>query len=173
MLNTVPQCWSPPNDSWNGLEADLRFYRIGGLRRPIDAYFLISIGNRDSDLKIPLSEKTTVFYDGACPLCQREIAFYRACKGAESVRWIDVSQSSRKYAAPGLTRQGALARFHVQTADGRLVTGASAFAHLWTVLPGSCYLGHFFQLPLLRSVLDGIYDLFLRIRPYLKSRRWG
>ena len=30
----------------------------------------------------------TVFYDGACPLCDREISFYKRRRGAEGVRWI-------------------------------------------------------------------------------------
>lgn len=29
----------------------------------------------------------TVFYDGSCPLCSREIAHYRRLRGAESLKW--------------------------------------------------------------------------------------
>ncbi len=30
----------------------------------------------------------TVYYDGTCPLCRREIAFYRRCAGATSIVWV-------------------------------------------------------------------------------------
>ncbi|MEC8852758.1 MAG: DCC1-like thiol-disulfide oxidoreductase family protein, partial [Pseudomonadota bacterium] len=33
----------------------------------------------------------TIFYDGGCPLCAREIAFYRRRAGAGRLDWIDVA----------------------------------------------------------------------------------
>ena len=41
-----------------------------------------------------------VFYDGACPLCIREIAFYKRRKGADGVTWVDVSDAAHKHSAP-------------------------------------------------------------------------
>lgn len=50
----------------------------------------------------------TVYYDGACPLCQREISFYRQRKGAEAVRWVDVAQDDApKDLGPGLDAETA------------------------------------------------------------------
>ena len=82
------------------------------------------------------TEKLTVFYDGACPLCDREIAFYRGRRGSEDVSWVDVSVTSVADVAPGLSKNQALARFHVMQADGTLVSGGRAFAELWAALPG-------------------------------------
>jgi len=83
----------------------------------------------------------TVFYDGACPLCRREISFYQRRDGAESVRWIDVSRSPAGEVAPGLSRDAALARFHVRDAAGRITSGGPAFAKLWEALPAFAVLG--------------------------------
>ena len=44
-------------------------------------------------------ECKTLYYDGACPLCAREIAFYRNLKGASDIRWTDVS-TARSAALP-------------------------------------------------------------------------
>ena len=36
-----------------------------------------------------------VFYDGACPLCQREIALYRDLPASEPVEFVDVSDPAQ------------------------------------------------------------------------------
>ena len=120
-----------------------------------------------------MSDKTTVFYDGACPLCQREISFYRRRRGADNVIWIDVSGSVDAEIAPGLTRDQALARFHVINTAGKPVSGGEAFACLWAALPGFRRLGIIFQARPLLWVLNHAYDLFLNIRPLLQTIVWS
>lgn len=110
----------------------------------------------------------TVFYDGGCPLCEREIAFYRRRRGADRLMWIDLSRSTQEEVAPGLSRQAALARFHVRHGDGRLVSGGAAFAALWAALPGFRPLGRALQQPPFAWVIDRAYPLFLRVRPRLQ-----
>lgn len=116
-----------------------------------------------------MSDKTTVFYDGACPLCQREISFYKRRKGANGVTWIDVSRSVDDEIAPGLTREQALARFHVINGERKPVSGGEAFACLWAALPGFRHLGRLFQARPLLWFLNHAYDLFLPIRPLLQK----
>ncbi len=65
-----------------------------------------------------LHDGPTAYYDGACPLCAREIAFYRRQAGAKRIRWINVSGLSGDEVAPDLSRDAALARFHVRDIDG-------------------------------------------------------
>ena len=74
----------------------------------------------------------TVLYDGACPLCRREIALYRGLRSERAVCFVDVSDASLLPAET--TREQLLARFHVQRADGTLVSGAAAFLTLWAHL---------------------------------------
>jgi predicted DCC family thiol-disulfide oxidoreductase YuxK len=116
-----------------------------------------------------VGERPAVFFDGSCPLCSREIAFYQSRAGSENIDWIDISQSvDEGEVVPGLCRERALARFHVKTADGRIVSGAAAFATLWSILPGFRLLGRLFQLPPLTWLLERAYDLFLTFRPRLQ-----
>ena len=110
-----------------------------------------------------------VFYDGACPLCEREIAFYKRRKGADGVAWVDVSSAAQEQIAPGLNRNQALGRFHLQNGDGSLVSGGKAFAALWTALPGFRFWGRLFQSQPLAWVLDRAYDAFLTFRPRLQA----
>lgn len=107
--------------------------------------------------------RTEVYYDGACPVCSREIAAYRRAKGAEALCFVDVSQPDAPL-APGLTREAALARMHVRRADGSMASGAAAFAALWSALPGWAWLGRVAALPLIAPMLELGYRGFLRAR---------
>jgi predicted DCC family thiol-disulfide oxidoreductase YuxK len=109
-----------------------------------------------------------VFYDGSCPLCTREIAFYQRREGADGICWVDVSANTSPEAYPGLSKDQALSRFHVKTGNGTLVSGGAAFAELWTALPGFRPLGRIFQTSFLVWMLNGAYDAFLKFRPFLQ-----
>jgi len=111
----------------------------------------------------------SVFYDGACPLCRREISFYQRKNGADSICWIDVSRSQSREIVPGLSKQAALARFHVRDAAGQIFSGGAAFALLWQTLPGSQLLGRLCRTRLAAWALDPAYRIFLKIRPYIQS----
>lgn len=110
---------------------------------------------------------TTVFFDGSCPLCRREISLYRRATPRAPVAWVDVSAGAP--ALPGGARCADLmARFHVQTPDGVLRSGAQAFIALWLLFPGWRWLGKFGALPGMGTVLETLYRLFLRVRPRLQ-----
>lgn len=121
-------------------------------------------------------ETLRIYYDGDCPLCRAEIDHYRGCEGAERLVFVDVGRSQAAPALPpGLTRDAALRRFHIRTVEGRLVSGADAFAHLWIRLPGWRWLGRVLGLrvlgirPLL-PIAEAAYRLSLPLRPRLA--RW-
>ncbi|MGL4241657.1 MAG: thiol-disulfide oxidoreductase DCC family protein [Beijerinckiaceae bacterium] len=109
-------------------------------------------------------DQITVYYDGACPLCRREIGLYQRSAGGDRVGWCDVSGSADL--PKGLTREQALARFHVTDADGKLVVGARAFIALWLSLPRWRWAGRIASVPPLPHVLEFAYRGFLKIRPW-------
>jgi demethoxyubiquinone hydroxylase (CLK1/Coq7/Cat5 family) len=111
----------------------------------------------------------TVFFDGACPLCEREIGFYRRRPGAGAIGWVDINRCEGAVIAPGLSRADALARFHVLDADGSLVSGGAAFARLWEALPGFRWLGRLCRTAPIAWLLERGYDQFLKARPALQS----
>ncbi|MEM8575009.1 MAG: DUF393 domain-containing protein [Pseudomonadota bacterium] len=116
------------------------------------------------------NKKLTVFYDGACPLCHREIGYYRRRQGADGISWVDISsEAADDEIVTGLSRTEALARFHVMKPDGNLVSGGRAFAELWAVLPGFRPLARLFQKRPLLWLLDRAYDVFLKFRPRLQA----
>ena len=119
------------------------------------------------------SPPLTVLYDGACPLCRREIGIYRGLKPLRSdspVCFADVSDAASPL-PPGTTREQLLARFHVRGRDGELLSGARAFLALWAALPGWRWLAWAGRLPGAAWTMERIYRLFLRWRPMLQ--RWA
>lgn len=119
----------------------------------------------------PAGQTVTVYYDGACPLCSREIGVYRGLRGADRVCWVDVQSADRAALGEDLTREEALARFHVRGADGSLVSGGAAFVRLWNSLPALGWLAAVAGRPPLSWALEPAYRLFLRLRPWLTRRR--
>ena len=116
----------------------------------------------DTGLRQPLA---TVFYDGLCPLCSREIAHYRRLRGADTLlHWVDITQDEHVLAEYGLQREAAMARFHVRDAAGRWQTGAWGFAELWSHLPAYRWLARSLRTLRLLPLLDWVYSGFARWR---------
>jgi len=119
------------------------------------------------------AEETTqliVYYDGACPLCRKEIGWYKRQRGADAISWRDVSKTSEETVAADLCTTDALQRFHVRKLDGTLASGASAFTELWLQLPRFRLLGVFLKLPFFSQLAELTYKLFLKIRPLIQTR---
>ncbi|EIC23660.1 thiol-disulfide oxidoreductase DCC family protein [Thiorhodovibrio frisius] len=76
-----------------------------------------------------------VLYDGGCPLCRREIAHYQRPRPGRPVDWIDIDADPSACESLGITRESAMARFHVLEGS-QIHTGAEAFVVLWSALPG-------------------------------------
>ena len=112
----------------------------------------------------------TVLYDGACPLCRREIGLYRGLRTNAPVCYADVSDPASPLPS-GTTREQLLARFHVRRSDGRLLSGAQAFLALWAALPGWRWLALVGRAPGAAWTMERVYRLFLRVRPMLQ--RWA
>lgn len=118
--------------------------------------------------------KPTVYFDGACPVCRREIAVYQRGAGAEAVCWVDASACPPDALGQDLPRDQALARLHLRQADGRLVQGAAAFLAMWAALPQHPRLARLARMldrpPLVRP-LDLAYSAFLRLRRLWRPAR--
>ena len=112
----------------------------------------------------------TVLYDGACPLCRREIGIYRGLQPLRPdspVSFADISDAALPL-PPGTTREQLLARFHVRGRDGELLSGAQAFLALWAALPGWRWLARLGRIPGAAWLMERTYRRFLRWRPALQ-----
>lgn len=118
---------------------------------------------------LPEADTLTVLYDGACPLCRREIAHAQGLaqrKGnTAGLCFVDIRRDGPRNAAE---REALLARFHVQRPDGSRLNGAAAFVAMWQRLPGWRWLARVARLPGALPLLEAAYRGFLRVRPALQ-----
>jgi predicted DCC family thiol-disulfide oxidoreductase YuxK len=115
--------------------------------------------------------KSTVYFDGSCPLCQAEIGYYRRNDRAGALCFVDVSESGA-VTPEGLTRHRAMERFHFRASDGRVLSGAAAFVEIWSRLPNWRWAARAASIPGVLAALELGYRLFLPARPLI-SRLYG
>ena len=107
----------------------------------------------------------TVYYDGGCPVCSKEIRTYRKANGADNLTWVDASDADRQALGDDLDRSVAMAKMHVRDESGQLISGAAAFAAIWQRLPNTRWLGRMLGTAPALFFLEPAYRLFLKIRP--------
>lgn len=110
-------------------------------------------------------DKMTVWFDGGCPLCRREIALMRRLDRNRAISFVDVTGGGD--GCPVYPREFLL-RFHAME-NGRLVSGAEAFAAMWRAIPVLRPLGLFARNRIVLAVLERSYLGFLTIRPRLSA----
>jgi predicted DCC family thiol-disulfide oxidoreductase YuxK len=113
----------------------------------------------------PMSD-VTVWYDGACPLCIREIALMRRLDKRGAINFVDVAPED---AACPIDRALLLARFHAQEAGGPVLSGAAAFAAMWRAIPILRPIGLLARNSLVLAILERAYVVFLKVRPRLQQ----
>ncbi len=106
-----------------------------------------------------------VWFDGACPLCIREIALMRRLDRRGSITFLDVAQGADP-SCP-IDRATLLARFHAEE-NGVVLSGAAAFAAMWRAIPLLRPLGLAARNRTVLRVLEAAYVRFLKVRPRLQ-----
>lgn len=115
--------------------------------------------------------EVTVWHDGSCPLCRREIALMRRLDRRGAIRFLDIADQAPSDCP--VDQADLLARFHAREGDQTL-SGAAAFAAMWRAIPLLRPLGLVAQNPVVLGLLERCYNMFLRIRPRLQqiALRW-
>lgn len=106
----------------------------------------------------------TVYFDGDCPICSREISIYRRAAGGDAIAWVDASHCDEALLANGPDRASALRRFHVRCEDGTVVSGAAAFVAVWRRLPAFSRLARICGDRRILVLLEWLYRAFLGLR---------
>lgn len=105
----------------------------------------------------------TLFYDGQCPLCSKEINQLKRSRG-DSLTFVDIHAiSAAQIEADTPSQTALLQNLHVRKADGRWLTGADANVEAWEGT-AMAPLGRVLRLPVLRPLVNWFYGLWARRR---------
>ncbi|MGA1695897.1 MAG: thiol-disulfide oxidoreductase DCC family protein, partial [Arenicellales bacterium] len=77
----------------------------------------------------------SIFFDGKCSLCRREIRHYQKVAPPDTFRWVDVTSNPLVLEELGISQVQALRALHARTEAGVVSTGVDAFIVLWGALP--------------------------------------
>ena len=105
-----------------------------------------------------------IFFDGECPICSREIHFYKRKAGTVRCEWVDVNRLSEEFIPNGYTRDDLLKRFYVNHPTEGITSGAMAFALLWQEIFGWHWVVDALKVPIIGQTCDFTYRVFLFIR---------
>ncbi|MFY0991341.1 cryptochrome/photolyase family protein [Halomonas sp. C05BenzN] len=118
----------------------------------------------------------TLYHDGHCPLCRREVAWLSRHPRRERVVLVDIQAPGFDAEALGKTFEGMMGRLHLSDADGRWFIGMDASRALYAVL-GHRRLVWLSCLPGIAPLMDAGYGWFarrrLRLGRWLERRRKG
>ena len=104
-----------------------------------------------------------LLYDGACPLCSREVATLRRRDRAGRIALTDIAAPGFDPGRYGLDRDRVMRRIHGVLPDGRVVEGMEVFRRAYAAV-GLGWLVAPSRWPGIGRLFDRAYEVFARNR---------
>ena len=120
--------------------------------------------------KTPSSERlnkpfpVTVYYDGKCGLCRKEISHYKKIATEGQFIWSDIAHDAAPLSQLDVSQMDALRRLHATDRNGKLHIGVDAFILIWGQLPTWRPLAILVGLPVVRYIAAMLYNRFADYR---------
>jgi len=114
--------------------------------------------------------KLSIYFDGLCPLCSREISHYRKQQGSDQIRFVDITSTEFNPVEEGIDPVKVHKVLHVRTAAGELKTGVDSFIAIWEHLPSYHWLARLARTAPVKLLLTLGYQGFVVLRPLLPRR---
>lgn len=109
-------------------------------------------------------KQTIVFYDGSCPLCQKEIRHYIRIDHSRSINWVDISINTSLLTHYDIAFKDAMKKLHAVEVNGDIRIGIDAFLTIWQLLPYYQYLAKIVLLFKLKKPMTWTYNIFAKQR---------
>jgi predicted DCC family thiol-disulfide oxidoreductase YuxK len=106
----------------------------------------------------------TVFYDGKCGLCSKEISHYRKIAPSNIFNWQDITESADELNQEGITLAEGLRLLHAKDNSGQIHVGVDAFILIWKQLSRWRVLAFLVGLPIIRHIANAAYRVFANWR---------
>ncbi len=113
--------------------------------------------------------RVEVFFDGACPLCRKEIAMLRWWDRHHRICFTDITEESFDATAMGVSMEDLIAEIHGRAADGTLIRGVEVFRQLYSSV-GFRWLVAVTRVPGIAYAFDCAYSIFAKHRLKLTGR---
>ena len=108
--------------------------------------------------------KLTIFYDGDCPLCKREVDFLQSRNQKKYIKFIDINCSDFiKYFSHKITYKQAMERIHALKSDGSLIKDIKVFQEAYKLI-GLGWIYAPTKLPFVDKLIDFIYVVWAKYR---------
>ncbi|TWT31047.1 hypothetical protein KOR34_44210 [Posidoniimonas corsicana] len=120
-------------------------------------------------MNAPPPREIEVFYDGDCPLCQREIAMLRRWDKRERIEFTDIAAPGFDPGPLGVDMPTLMAEIHGRLPSGELIRGVEVFRRLYSATGWGLLVAPT-RLPVVRGLLDMAYRFFARRRLWLTGR---
>lgn len=104
-----------------------------------------------------------VFFDGDCPLCQREIRLLRRWDRQERIQFTDIAAPDFDSKPLGVNYEALMAEIHARLPDGSWIRGVEVFRRLYAAV-GWRALVALTRWPGISQLLDFGYRVFARNR---------
>ena len=110
------------------------------------------------------SPLVTVYYDGICKMCSKEINYYKKIAPPKCLRWVDIARNGNALENYNVSQQEALLYLHVKDASGKLHIGVDAFKVIWSHLPNWRWLSILLNFSPIHFLAQKLYTLFANNR---------
>jgi len=104
-----------------------------------------------------------VYFNSACPVCKAGIDSQKGKSSDCSVEWIDVHLDNDKAQDVADDLEFVRERLHVVDESGNTQVGFEAFIAIWRNSPREHWKAWLSSLPVLRPLLNFIYNVFARV----------
>lgn len=104
--------------------------------------------------------KPIVFFDGACPLCKKEIHHYQRVDTESSIEWVDIHLNPERLSDHNIELNAAMERLHSINSDGTTITGVASFLLIWENLTRYKRIASLIRALKLEPLLEFIYTRF-------------
>jgi predicted DCC family thiol-disulfide oxidoreductase YuxK len=123
-------------------------------------------------IQFPLpSWKIKLLYDGACPLCVREVNFLQKRDGGRGlIHFVDIADDRyNPEENGGIDFETAMGRIHAVLADGSVIKNVKVFRQIYETL-GMGWVYAATKWPLVGPVVDALYSIWADWRLALTGR---
>lgn len=105
----------------------------------------------------------TLFFDGDCPLCSREVRYLERKDSRNLIRFVDISAPDFNPDVYSKTKSDFMRAIQAELPDGTFIEGMEVFRRIYQAI-GYGFLLKPTKLPIIKQIFDFAYYVFARNR---------